>query len=90
MSNPESSDETARTIFGNTVRSLREEQGYSLRGFAEKTGIHRSYLSEIENGKVNVTLDTLLCLADALDIEVSQLLRPLDTRRELYHASRKV
>ncbi|MDH3598016.1 MAG: helix-turn-helix domain-containing protein [Candidatus Tectomicrobia bacterium] len=90
MSNPEPSDETALTIFGRRVRSLREEQGYSLRGFAEKTGIQRSHLSEIENGKVNVTLDTLLCLADALDLQVSQLLHPLDTRRELYHASRKV
>jgi transcriptional regulator with XRE-family HTH domain len=89
MSTPEPSDETALTIFGHRVRSLREEQGLSLRRFAEKTGIHRAHLSQIELGRVNVTLDTLLCLADTLDIEVSQLLRPLDTRRELYVASRK-
>jgi transcriptional regulator with XRE-family HTH domain len=87
MSNPESSDETALTIFGHRVRSLREERHYSLREFAVRTGIHRSHLSRIELGRVSVTLDTLLCLAHALDIEASQLLRPLDTRRELYRPS---
>lgn len=85
MSNPEPTDETALTIFGQRVRSLREEQGLSLRQFAQKTGINRSHLSRIELGRVSVTLDTLLWLAHALDIEASQLLRPLDTRRELYH-----
>jgi transcriptional regulator with XRE-family HTH domain len=89
MSNPEPSDETALTLFGHRVRSLREEQGHSLRGFAEKTGIHRSHLSQIELGRVNVTLDTLLCLAYALDIDASQLLSPLDNRRELYLVPRK-
>ena len=90
MSNPEPSEETAHTIVGHRVRSLREEQGISLRAFAEKTGIHRAHLSQIELGRVNVTLDTLLCIAYALEVEVSQLLRPLDTRRELYLASRKI
>jgi transcriptional regulator with XRE-family HTH domain len=89
MSNPEPSDETALTIFGRRVRSLREEQGLSLLRFADKTGIHRSHLSQIELGRVNVTLDTLFCLADALDTDVSQLLRPLDGRRELYIEFRK-
>ncbi|MEE8302221.1 MAG: helix-turn-helix transcriptional regulator [Candidatus Tectomicrobia bacterium] len=89
MSNPDPSDETALTIFGRTVRAFRKEQGLSLRGFAEKTGIHRSHLSQIELGRVSVTLDTLLCLAYALDMEVSELLRPLDMHRELYRATGK-
>ena len=84
MSNPESSDETALTIFGRRVRSLREEQGHSLRGFARTTGINRSHLSDIELGRVNVTLETLMCLAYALEVDVAELLRPLDSRRDLY------
>ena len=84
MPNSESSDETALTIFGQRVRSLRQDQSLSLLKFAEKAGIHRSHLSEIELGRVSVTLDTLFCLADALGTDASQLLRPLDGRRELY------
>lgn len=89
MANPEPSDETALTIFGHRVRLLREEQGLSLRRFAEKTGIHRSHLSQIELGRVNVTLETLLCLAYELEVDASQLLRPLDTHRDLYRSSGK-
>lgn len=89
MSNPESSDETALTIFGRRVRSLRKEQGHSLRGFAKITGINRSHLSDIELGRVNVTLETLMCLAYALEVDVAELLRPLDSRRDLYLESKK-
>jgi transcriptional regulator with XRE-family HTH domain len=89
MSNPEPSDETALTIFGRRVRSLRKEQGHSLRGFAKITGINRSHLSDIELGRVNVTLETLMCLAYALEVDVAELLRPLDSRRDLYLESKK-
>ena len=84
MSNPETPDETALTILGERVRVLREEQGFSLRGFAAKTGIHPSHLSQIELGRVSVTFYTFLCLAHALNINASELLRPLDSRQELY------
>ena len=84
MPNPKPSDETALRILGHTVRSFREAKGLSLRQFAKVTGINRSHLSKIELGQISVTMDTLLYLAHSLDIEVSRLLRPLDTRRELY------
>ena len=88
MSNPESTDETALQLFGQRVRSLREQQGFSLRGFAKHTGINRSHLSDIELGRVGVTLDTLLYLAYVLDVNASELLQPLDERRELYLKSK--
>lgn len=87
MAHFNSADETALTILGHHVRALRKAQGHSLRGFAAKTGLNRSHLSDIELGRVNVTVDTLLCLAYALDIGVSHLLHPLDSRRDLYRPS---
>ena len=84
MSNPKPSNETALSILGQRIRSFREQQGFSLRAFAEKTRIHPSHLSQIELGRINITMETLLCLAYELDVDASELVRPLDNRRTLY------
>ena len=56
------------------LRKYRKRSGMSQTELACKAQLHRTYISELENGKKNPSLQTLICLADALQIEVWQLL----------------
>jgi transcriptional regulator with XRE-family HTH domain len=58
---------------GAKVRALRREHGWSQDVFADRTGLHRAHVGEIERGESNVTLQTLKILADALDVRIEDL-----------------
>ena len=60
---------------GENVRKLREAQGLSQEMFAEISGVHRTYLSGIERGARNCTLQVIDRLAKALRVPASDLLR---------------
>ena len=60
---------------GRAIRSLREESGHSQEAFAATAGIDRSYYGAIERGEFNVTIDTLVKIASALDLSASELLQ---------------
>lgn len=59
--------------FGFAVATLRKERGYSQERFALEANIARKYMSDIENGKRNVSLDVIKRIADKLDIPLSDL-----------------
>jgi transcriptional regulator with XRE-family HTH domain len=61
--------------FGAALRSLRIERSYSQESFAAHAGIDRSYYGAIERGEFNVSLETILKLAGALDVSAMELLR---------------
>lgn len=63
-----------RQVFGNKVRELRIQQGLSQDELAFYCGIDRPQISKIEQGKVNVTLETIEKLSQALQIKTSLLL----------------
>jgi transcriptional regulator with XRE-family HTH domain len=65
-----------RDTFGANVRRLRLERGLSQAELAELAGIHRAYLSTVENGKRNVSIDNISRLARALSVEPPLLLTP--------------
>jgi transcriptional regulator with XRE-family HTH domain len=60
--------------FGGAVRSFRREQRYSQERFADHASIDRSYYGAIERGEVNVSLDTIVKLAKALNVSGATLL----------------
>ena len=60
--------------FGLAVAALRKEKGYSQERFALEANIARKYMSDIENGKRNVSLDVMMRIADKLDVKLSVLL----------------
>jgi transcriptional regulator with XRE-family HTH domain len=65
-----------RAALGEQVRAARLRRGHgNASAFAERAGITRAYLSNIENGHRLPTLDVLLRIADALGTSVSSLLR---------------
>ena len=62
-----------RVLVGLRVRNLRQSAGISQEAFADKVGYSRSYMSQIERGVANITIDAAQVLADAFGIKVSKL-----------------
>ena len=69
--------------FGEKLRAAREQKGYTLKVIADIIGVSESLISQIERNKVSPAIDTLLALADALDINLEYLF-------EEYHRERPV
>lgn len=62
-----------RKRFGQRVKELRLASGASQEAFADRSGFARSYMSRIERGVANPSLDAIQVLADALSVEVVEL-----------------
>jgi transcriptional regulator with XRE-family HTH domain len=60
-------------LFGRAVRKRRRELDLSQENLAERAGLHRNYVSDIERGDRNPSLENIQKLAKALDIKVSAL-----------------
>jgi transcriptional regulator with XRE-family HTH domain len=69
---------SART-FGRAVRDERLRRRLSQEDFAEKAGIHRTYVSSVELGKVNVGIEVANQLAVALELRLSELVNRAET-----------
>ena len=64
---------TLRKRFGKRIQALRKDAGLSQEAFADLCGFARSYMSRIERGAGNPSLDAIETLADALGVPVSEL-----------------
>ena len=60
--------------FGQVIRQLRDERGWSQERLAEAANLNRSYLGEIERGDATPSLTTLDKLAQALQVKISTIL----------------
>ena len=60
--------------FGSKVQSHRERIGISQERLAEMANVHRTYIGTVERGETNITLYNMYKLADALGINVKELL----------------
>jgi transcriptional regulator with XRE-family HTH domain len=58
---------------GAVIRLERKARGLSQESLAALAGLSRAYVGEIERGEVNVSFTTLVCLADGLNIALSDL-----------------
>lgn len=72
--------EPLRKRFGKTVKALRLASGVSQEAFADKCGFARSYMSRIERGGANPSLDAVEVLAVALGVEVKALFETSTTK----------
>ena len=57
---------------GSAVRELRLEAGVSQETFADKCGLHRTYIGSIERGEKTVTIETLRKITTALNMPLSR------------------
>ena len=63
-----------RQRFGERLREVRLECDISQEDLAHTAGLHRTYVSLIERGERNVSLETIEKLANALEVEMADLM----------------
>ena len=60
-------------VFGANVKRYRQALGISQEAFAEKCGLHRTYISAIECYRRSISLENIQRIADALGVETYKL-----------------
>ena len=60
-------------VFADNVRYYRTRSGLSQEAFAEKCGLHRTYISAIECYRRSISLENIHLIADALEIDTYKL-----------------
>jgi transcriptional regulator with XRE-family HTH domain len=60
--------------FGKKLREVREDAGISQEKLAELSTLHRTYVSSVERGKRNISIENIERLAIALDVSMRELM----------------
>jgi transcriptional regulator with XRE-family HTH domain len=68
--------EDIRIRFGARVRQLRNDRGWSQEAFADRAGLHRTYIGSIERGEQNISLENIEKLAATLGVSLAELFAP--------------
>ena len=59
--------------FGHAVRRIRQGRHISQEQLSDMCGLHRTYISDVELGKRNVSLENIERIALALDMSIAEL-----------------
>ena len=86
-----SAREKAPYHFGEKLRTVRERKGYTLKVVAQRAGVSESLVSQIERNRVSPAIDTLLALAEVLDINLEFLFEEYRKKRpvEIIHSGER-
>jgi transcriptional regulator with XRE-family HTH domain len=63
---------------GQRIRELRAAQGYSQEGFADRCGVHRTFMGTVERGESNLSFENIARVARGLGITLSTLFADLE------------
>lgn len=66
---------TLQEAMGMVLRRIRKDQGLTLGQLSEKAFVSKSYISETETGKKDCSSFMLTCIAEGLDVAISDVLR---------------
>ena len=66
--------EDVRVRFGRRFRTLRKQHGWTQVQLAEKLGLDRSYLADVERGKRNISIVNMEVIARGFGLSLSKLL----------------
>ena len=69
-----------KEILAGNLRCIRQSIGLSQEELADRAGLHRTYISSIERAKRNVSLKNIFLLAEAMGVEPSDLLKPVEDK----------
>jgi DNA-binding XRE family transcriptional regulator len=75
----------AAALLGERIRARRQELGLSQEALAHQSGVHWTFLGQVERGRRNVSLHNLLKLAAGLGVDPGELvhgLRPPDDEHQ--------
>lgn len=61
-------------FLGKNIRKLRERKNISQEEFGELVGVHRTYVGMVERGEKNITIFSLRKFAEALGVQVRDLI----------------
>lgn len=64
-----------RITVGNNVRALRADKGWSQEELADRTNLHRTYISGIERGLRNPTVLIIAKISEQLGVQPDDILR---------------
>lgn len=64
-----------------SIKTFRDAKGWSQEELAERAGIRRPTITELENGRGNPTLQTIEAIAKALGVSAAQLIGTDDRKR---------
>src|SRR5271168_1205243 len=62
-----------KSLLGTAIRNKRNELGFSQEELADRAGLHRTYISDIERGARNLSLESIDKLAQALKVSIGSL-----------------
>ncbi|WP_110114403.1 helix-turn-helix transcriptional regulator [Bacillus sp. CGMCC 1.16541] len=62
-----------KLLFGNRLKQVRKDKHLSQEQLAQKSGLTRSYISDVERGSRNISLENIYTLSLALDVTLSVL-----------------
>ena len=79
MSKKDSADRNAKdrqylTKIGDNIRKIRKQRGYSQEEFADIAGFSRSYYTEIETGKRNISVLNLIKIVKTLEADWTEIM----------------
>jgi transcriptional regulator with XRE-family HTH domain len=68
-------------LLGEVLRARRIAIGISQEDLADRSGLHRTYISDLERGVRNVTVKNIFRLAKALGVPASALIQQVELRK---------
>lgn len=68
--------------FGDTLREARQEAKISQEGLAAKSGLHRTYVSQLERGQKSPSLASIAAIARSLGVKPHELVKKAEERLE--------
>jgi len=66
-----------KEIVGHNIRRIRTQAGLSQEELAYRAKLHRTYISSIERGERNVSIENIFAIAEALKVPPGDLLGPI-------------
>jgi len=73
---------------GQRIRELRTEQGYSQEAFADKCGVHRTFMGTVERGESNLSFQNIAKVATNLGVTLAVLFSDLEGKAQALAAKR--
>ena len=70
--------ECSLVAFGATVRDIRQNKHISQEQLAELSGLHRTYISDVELGKRNISFENMIKIAHALDTSLADIIKEVE------------
>lgn len=69
-------------LVGKNIKTIREVKNWSQDRLADESGLHRTYLSGVERGIRNPTIETVHRISCALEVEVAKLFESTTRTKE--------